>query len=66
MASDLSGRDVRFLERSQVGLVTSMAVDMIKRRIYWADVSIGAIQSMDYFGHDRTMVRAEDVRSSFT
>lgn len=61
MVSDLSGQNQTVLAGAD--LISGIALDLIKRQVYWADQYLGVIERIDYSGDNRLMIRNNDVSS---
>lgn len=59
MVSDLSGQNQSTLASGN--LISGIALDLIKRQVYWADQYLGVIERINYAGDSRIMIRNDDV-----
>ena len=61
MVVDLAGQNQTSLVSGYMALVSGIALDLIKRQVYWADQYQGVIERVDYSGENRIMIRNADV-----
>lgn len=66
MVADLAGQNQTSLVSGNVALVSGIALDLIKRQVYWADQYQGVIERVDYSGENRQMIRNADVSFFFS
>jgi hypothetical protein len=60
--SDLAGRNRRHVSINHFTLVSGLALDLVRRRVYIADQHRHTIESMNYEGKDVYTVVSSEVR----
>lgn len=57
----MMGSNIKVIAVRNIGVVSAMAIDHIKSKLYWADTFYRTIESSDFNGNQRNILLQTDV-----
>jgi hypothetical protein len=59
--SDMDGKNANIIIKSGLAMVSGLALDLVKKQIYWSDQGQGVIESANYEGSQRSLLPIKEV-----